>query len=234
MFQISSLPTRPSRATASALTVLAAIGASGMVAEVSSAAELTPTQAARGTRSSYMGASTPDNWKNWLTETDVTYHLPTNGPGFATWALNFGAGPITSAKYRIDANGASFAYGIPAGATLDFSLVTEPWSPTTPDPNQFGPDHGTTLGVDDVQVVAPGDDMDADITPLLLTWQANPTAYYGVRFAVTAGAERDGVQAPGVSGITANLIVDQAVPEPASLSLLALGGALALRRRRKK
>lgn len=237
MFQICSSPTRKA---ASALTVLAAMGASGMVAEMSatpaSAAEIEPSLGARGLSSSYMGSSTPANWHDWLAETGVTYHGGSAGPAFATWPIDFAAGAITAANYRIDANGSSFAYGIPAGATLDFSLITEPWSPGTPDSNQFGPDHGTTLGVDDVQIVAPGGDMDADITPLLLTWQANPSAYYGVRFAVTGGAERGGVYAPNdttdSTGITANLVVQQSVPEPAALSVLALGGLLGLRRRR--
>lgn len=231
MFQISIAP---SRKTASALSVLAAMGASGMVAEVSSAADLNPTQAAFGTRSSYMGVDNSENWKNWLTENALTYHAGTNGPGFTAWPIDFSAGPILSAKYRIDANGTSFAYGIPAGTTLDFALVTEPWSPATPDPNRFGPDYGTTLGTDLVQVTAPGDDFDADITPLMLTWQANPTAYYGVRFYVSAGAERGGVQAPGVTGITGDLILEQAIPEPASLSLLAFAGLSALGRRPRK
>lgn len=238
MFQISASP--KGRSAASALTVLAAIGASGMSAEVCSAAvvELEPTQGARGTNASYMGTSTPANWRNWLTETGVTYHGGSNGPSFVTWGgVDFGAGEISSAKYRIDANGTSLAYGIPAGATLDFSLITEPWTPAAPDTNQFGPDHGTTLGTDLVQVTAPGGDFDADITTLLQTWQDNPTAYYGVRFSVSAGAERGGVYAPNdtqdSTGITANLILDQQlIPEPASLGALTLAGFLGLRRRR--
>jgi MYXO-CTERM domain-containing protein len=216
------------------------MGASGMVAELSTpaaAAEVEPNQGARGTNSSYMGTANPDHWRNWLTEAGVTYHaVGDGGPAFVTWPIDFAAGPVTSALYRIDANGASSAYGIPAGATLDFSLITEPWSPATPDSNQFGPDHGTTLGVDRVQVVAPGGDMDADITPLLQAWQASPTAYYGVRFAVTRGADRGGVYAPNdtadSTGITANLIMAQSTPEPAALSLLSLAALLGLRRRR--
>jgi len=132
MFQICASPTRKA---ASALTVLTAMGASGMVAEMSAAAELEPNQGARGMNSSYMGTSTPQNWKDWLTEAGVTYHGGSAGPGFTTWPIDFGAGPITSALYRIDANGASVAYGIPAGATLDFSLITEPWTPAAPDSN---------------------------------------------------------------------------------------------------
>src|SRR5688500_6933800 len=76
MFQVCTSPTRK---TASALTVLAAIGASGMVAEVASAdiIELSPTEAARGTKSSYMGNSHPENWVNWLADLGVTYHAKT-------------------------------------------------------------------------------------------------------------------------------------------------------------
>lgn len=234
MFQISTAPT--GRKAASALTVLAAIGASGMVAEVSSAAvvELEPSKAAYGLKSSYMGAGNPDNWKDWNIS-QVTYHLPSNGPGFATWGIDFNAGAITNAKYRIDANGASAAYGIPAGCSMNFSLVTEPWDPATPDPNQFGPDHGTTAGVDSLDVVDTlGNDFDADITPLLLTWQLNPSSYYGVRFAVTGGADRGGVNAPG-GAVTANLLLSQgAAPEPASaLAALAFGGLCQTRRRRR-
>ena len=219
------------RSTASALTVLAAIGASGMVAE-GAVIELDPSVAARGKNSSYM--TNPGNWVNWLTESIVTYHAA--GPAFTTWAIDFGAGTINSAKYRIDANGSSIAYGIPAGATLDFALITEPWSAATPDPNRFGPDYGTITGGASptlVQVTATAGDQDVNITPILQTWQANPTAYYGVRFFVSAGVTslRGGVVAPG-GAVTGNLILDQAAtPEPASLAVLGVGGALLLRRR---
>jgi hypothetical protein len=238
MFQISTAPS--GRKAASALTVLAAIGASGMVAEVSSAAvvELEPMKAARGLKSSYMGTSNPENWLNWQVS-EVTYHVPPNGPGFATWDIDFNAGAITNAKYRIDANNNpdQQAYGLPAGCTLNFSLVTEPWDPGTPDANQFGPDHGTTPGVDSLDVVDTlGNDFDADITPLLLTWQLNPTSYYGVRFAVTGGADRGGVNAPG-GAVTANLLLTQgtaAVPEPTcALAALAFGGLCQTQRRRR-
>src|SRR4051794_21325660 len=103
MFQISTLPA--GRKAASALTVLAAIGASGMVAEVCSAAvvDLDPSKAAYGLKSSYMGAGHSYNWLNWNVN-QVTYHFPSNGPGFATWPIDFNAGPIANAKYRIGAN----------------------------------------------------------------------------------------------------------------------------------
>jgi len=230
MFQIDIAPKRK---TASALTVLAAIGASGMVAEVASAdvTELAPVEAARGKNSTFIGTGFPENWVNWLADTGITYHA--EGPAFARWNIDFGLGPISSATYRIDANGAGSAYGIPAGAVLDFALVTEPWTAATPDTSNTGPDVGTTLGTDFVQVTAPGGDIDVDITPLLTTWQANPGAYYGVRFKVSAGAERGGVQAPNATGITADLIVDQIVPEPASFSVMAGGGLMLLRRRRR-
>src|SRR5688572_3135305 len=89
MFQ---LPKAPGRKATSALTVLAAIGASGMAADVASAAvtEVAPTQAARGKNSSYIGSGFPDNWYNWLTEADVTYHA--EGPGYALWPIDFTAG----------------------------------------------------------------------------------------------------------------------------------------------
>ena len=134
MFQISTSPA--GRKATSALTVLAAIGASGMVAEVSSAAvvELDPSKAAYGLKSSYMGTGHSYNWLNWNVS-QVTYHLPSNGPGFATWPIDFNAGAIANAKYRIDANGSGTAYGIPAGCQLNFSLVTEPWDPATADSN---------------------------------------------------------------------------------------------------
>lgn len=228
-----TIGTSSARSTVSALTVLAAIGASGMVAE-GAITELDPTAGARGKNSSYM--TTPGNWINWLTESAVTYHNA--GPGFTTWAIDFGAGTINSAKYRIDANGSSVAYGIPAGATLDFALVTEPWSAATPDPNRFGPDYGTITGGASptlVHVTAIAGDQDVDITPILQTWQANPTSYYGVRFFVSAGVTslRGGVVAPGGS-VTGNLILDQAAtPEPASLGVLGLGGVLLMRRQRK-
>ena len=232
MFQISM---SSSRKAASALTVLAAMGASGMVADVASAAPVTldPTQGARGKNHGFIGSGNPDNWVDWLPENTVTYHGNIGGPAFATWGIDFGAGAITSAMYRLDANGTSFAYGIPAGATLEFALITEPWSPSTPDSSSTGPDVGTNLGTDFVQTAAAGGDQDVDVTPLLLTWQTNPAAYYGIRFKVTDGAERGGVQAPGATGITADLIVDQ-VPEPGSLSVLALGTLAGLRRRRRK
>ena len=235
MFQIASAPARK---TASALTVLAAMGASGMVAEVSSAAELEPTQGARGLNASYLGPGFPTNWVNWLADQGVTNVGP-NQRAYATWDIDFGAGLISDAEFRIDKNGASFAYGIPAGATLDFALITEPWSSSTPDSSNTGPSVGTTPGTEFLQVIAPTDDpFNADITPLLVHWQSNPTAYFGVRMYVSAGAERGGMWAPNetgdATGITGNLVLDQAIPEPASLSLLALGGLTALRRRRRK
>jgi hypothetical protein len=238
MFQISSSPTR--RNTASALTVLAAIGASGMVAEVASAAvvELEPTQGARGLNASYLGPGFPTNWVDWLADQDVTNVGP-NQRAYATWNIDFGGGTITDAEFRIDKNGASFAYGIPAGATLDFALITEPWSSTTPDSSNTGPSVGTTPVTEFVQVTAPADDpFTADITSLIVNWQANPTAYFGVRMFVSAGAERGGMWAPNETGdstgITANLLLDQTpIPEPTALGAVALGG-LALSRRRRR
>jgi hypothetical protein len=251
MFQISIAPPRKA---ASALTVLAAMGASGMVSEFASAAiDLEPTDGARGLNASYIGTGNPTNWVNWLAESGVT-NVGNNGTGtngaqraYATWNINFGAGPINSAGYRIDKNGASREYGIPAGATLDFALITEPWSSATPDSNNLGPDVGTTLGVDFIQVTAPADDpFVADVTPLLLTWQANPSAYYGIRWYESAPLppdefaqpSRGGVWAPSETtsstGITGNLVLDQVIPEPSTLSLLAFGGAFGLRRRRMR
>ena len=236
MFQISTSPV--GKQAASALTVLAAIGASGMVADVASAAviEMEPTIAAYGLRSSYMGAGNPENWLDWQIA-GVTYHKPNYGPGFATWNIDFGAGAIANAKYRLDGgnNPDQQAYGLPAGCQMNFSLVTEPWSPAAPDASQFGPDHGTTLGVDSLDVVdVAGNDFDADITPLLLTWQLNPSAYYGIRFAVTGGADRGGVNAPG-GAVTANLILTQVtVPEPASTFVALAGTGLAITRRRRR
>jgi hypothetical protein len=236
MFQISSVPARK---TASALTVLAAMGASGMVAEVSAATELEPTQGARGLNASYLGPGFPTNWVDWLADRGVTNVSP-NQRAYATWNIDFGAGTITDAEFRIDKNGASFAYGIPAGATLDFALITEPWSSATPDSSNSGPSVGSTPGTEFVQVVAPLDDpFNADITSLLAHWQTNPTAYFGVRMFVSSGAERGGMWAPNETGdapgITANLVLDQAViPEPASFGVMALGSVMLLRRRRAR
>ena len=252
MFQISLSPTRK---TASALTVLAAMGATGMVPQNASATlELEPTEGAWGTNAAYLGTGFPGNWKNWLTQTGVT-NIGNNGPqaeggqrAYATWNINFGAGAITSAGFRIDKNGASREYGVPAGATLDFRLITEPWSSATPDSNNLGPDVGSTLGVDFIQVTAPAaDPFVADVTPLLLTWQANPSAYFGIRVYESAPfppttndpPSRGGVYAPNETvdstGITANLVLEQAIPEPTSVSLAAaMGGFLAMRRRRRR
>jgi hypothetical protein len=231
MFQIQTSATRKG---ASALTVLAAMGASGMVAQVAPAAvtDVAPSAGARGKNSSYIGSGFPENWVNWLSDEAITYQA--EGPAFATWAIDFGAGTIASAKYRIDANNAGASYGIPPGATLQFALVTEPWSAATPDSSNTGPDVGTTPGTQLLEIVSPGGDYDADITPLLLTWQSNPSAYYGVRFEVTSGTPRGGVHSPNDTFITAHLLLDQAsAPEPASLSMLSLGALLGLRRRRR-
>jgi hypothetical protein len=240
MFQIQS--TSPRKA-ASALTVLAAIGASGMVAQVAAAAELEPSQGARGRNTQFIGTGFPENWQDWLALENVTNMA--EGPGYATWPINFGAGTITSALYRIDKNGESFSYGIPAGANLDFQLILEPWSPTTPDSSNTGPDVGNNTATDldpgpvtRVSVIAPVGDFDADITPLLQTWQSDPGAYFGVRMFVTSGAERGGVWAPNETddapGITANLILEQApVPEPASAAIVGLASAALVMWRRR-
>jgi len=213
------------------------MGASGMAASEAKAAvvELEPTQAARLTNSSY-GYLAAD-WKDWMAEQGGT-GLGTFQRGYAAWAIDFNAGPISSAKFRMNPINASSAYGIPAGANVHFELINEPWTSSTPKPlpDTDGPNVGSTPGTEALTVIAPGGDFDADVTSLLVNWQANPSAYTGIR--VYAEAERGGIYAPNDTvdgtGKTANLVLTQGtVPEPATLGALALGGLAMTRRRRQ-
>jgi len=245
MFHISTSPT--GRTATSALTILAAIGASGMVAEVASAAvvEYELLDAVRTPNSTY--AYLEGNWHDWSGETnwngigwaDGVVDPPSGSDGpqraFLNWDIDFDAGTITDARIKIRKNNTSQEYGIPGGAHVEFALITDDWSfaggpKASPDPD--GPDVGPS-----VLVTAPADlYFEADVTSLLQTWQANPTQYHGIRFYSTDSA--GGVHGPmnPDSLQTGDLILTTAaIPEPASLGMLALGsGGILLSRRRRE
>jgi hypothetical protein len=213
-----------------------------MVAEVSSAAvtEHEVSAAVRTPNASY--AYLASNWIDWSVATNWDGMGWLNGvvnpPGsygpqraFLNWNIDFGAGVITDARIKIRKNNNSLAYGIPAGAHVEFALITDAWSPAAPKPaDPDGPDVGPS-----VLVTAPSDlYFEADVTPLLLQWQANPTAYHGIRFYSTDSG--GGVQAPANpdSLATGDLILTTApVPEPTAMGLLALAGGVLSRRRRR-
>jgi hypothetical protein len=228
MFQISATPAP--KAVVSALTVLAAMGASGMVS--AAPIELDPSMGTFCVNN--WGMNTAANMKDWLTANTITYH--SQGPAFAKWNIDFASNNVASAQYRIDANGNGSSYGIPSGAVLTFSLVTQNWATGVAAAQGTGPLYGTTQGVDFLQFTSASSNGDAnyDITPLLQTWDANPGSYYGVRFFITGGATRGGVRSPDQSGsFTGNLVVDMTpIPEPTALALAGAGRLLAVRRRR--
>ena len=205
-----------------------------MVAE-GAVIELGPQRGcARGKNSSYM--TNPGNWVNWLTESIVTYHAA--GPAFTTWAIDFGARERSTARNigSTPTDRALLTASPPAPHSI-FALITEPWSAATPDPNRFGPrlrdDHRRSksnprAGYRNCR--RPGCEHHSDTAD---PGKRIPQHYYGVRFFVSAGVTslRGGVVAPG-GAVTGNLILDQAAtPEPASLAVLGVGGALLLRRR---
>lgn len=236
MFQIH---TSPARGAASALTVLAAIGASGMASEATAApVNVETSMAARAKNSSY--AYLASNWENWLSLSNwsnVGVKEGITSRGFVTWDSTalFGNGSITEAKFKIQKNNNSSSYGIPAGAHVEFALITDAWDSLTPkagDPD--GPDvqDATALLLE-----APADGYyEADITPLLQLWQANPGSYYGIRlYSPDSGGgvvDQNNTEA-GRAGITGDLLLTTVpLPEPGSL-ILAVAGVLPLRRSRR-
>jgi len=234
MFQVPISPNR--RSTASALTVLAAIGASGMTEQATAAvATHELSMAARAPNSSYAYLQ----WQNWLTATNWSpMGDPPDAPiarGFLAWNIDFNAGAITDAKIRISKNNNSSAYGLPAGAHLEFGLITDLWTSSTPKPfpDLDGPDIEESSKI---LVAAPSDLVfEVDVTSLLQIWQANPGTYHGIRFwspDSTGGVVDPNNTDVGRGGITGDLVLTTTeIPEPALLGLLSLGGALGLRRR---
>lgn len=241
MFQISTSP----RAAVSALTVLAAIGTSGMASQVVAATTTyEPTTAARVSNGVNYG-NFASQWDNTL-DNDNWLSYGGDSRGFFDWGLNLGTlDNITHADLTFVKISEGVTYGTPDGSHIAVALVTQEWQSTYlnggTDANNVQTWGATGPSVANELIFAIDPDNDiftVDVTPLLEIWQAAPSSYYGLRFYVTDAA--GGIGDPNSLNYaprTGELVLTTeaaGVPEPATLSVLLAGSAaLCLSRRRR-
>jgi hypothetical protein len=214
--------------------ILVLVGLLSTVSHVEASTTLTydPSMAVRAGSTEY--AWMASNWQNFLSLDN--WSMLGNGPrAFVTWNVDLATvGAIESAAIKIQKNNQSTDYGIPAGSHLEFALVTQYWDLTAGE-NQVPKNYWGAGPTTDTPILVTAPDgayFEADVTALMQTWQASPSSYFGIMFRATDSG--GGVIDPGNpesnGGITGDLMLT--VPEPASLSLLALGGLAMLRRRK--
>ncbi|NQT52155.1 LamG domain-containing protein, partial [bacterium] len=121
---------------------------------------------------------------------------------------------------------------------MGLAVVDAPWTPGSNDPlwNQaIVSGSEISIGTNGPASAGPAVSIDfyIDVTDILLAWQADPLSNHGFRLRFLndnfVGAAFDLTGPDGVQ-----LIVLQNVPEPGTLTLLALGGLGLLRRRRRR
>lgn len=239
MFQIN-ISTQ--KKAVSALGVLVAIGTAGVTSQ-SQAATIDvgkPTEAAwqRYFCNYAWGTYGESDWlasSYWHT---VQHQVPSSPSsyeqiftGYYKWNYDFAASaPITSATLTIEGYGSGNSYGFLNGSHVDVGSLASAWN--------FGAYSNPVTAT--VVTSAPVDSgyytsIDIDITSLAQAWQADPSTFHGVVFWSPDGPS--GVFSPqahaDVYGNAGRLVITTAVPEPASLSILGVGGLLMLRRRRQ-
>ena len=236
MFQISTSPT-PRKAT-SALAVLAAIGAAGVASQAIAAPVTTtydPTLAARVANGVNYG-NFSNQWNNWLDDLNWRSFGGVSR-GYLDWGVNLAAtDPVTAAVIKFEKINESTAYGIPDGSHIEVALITQDWSGYAAGPYSWGAT-GPSVTSQTVLPIDPDNAIfEVDVTSLLQTWQASPSSYYGIRFYITDTA--GGIADPNSDNYPAHVSADlflttEPIPEPGALGLLAMGGLLGLRRRRR-